>query len=52
MEYVALGDLQHQIGSPLPESEVQLIVYQVLRGLSIMHEAGYAHRDLKPAVSI
>jgi serine/threonine protein kinase len=36
----------------LPEEEVKEITYQLLVGLVFMHESGFAHRDLKPAVSM
>jgi len=52
MEYLELGDLQHYLRqSPaLPESEAGDISFQILEGLAFMHENGFAHRDLKPAV--
>jgi serine/threonine protein kinase len=50
MEYIESGDLQHYVGTPMPEAEMQLIVSQVLEGLAYMHGLNYAHRDLKPAV--
>jgi serine/threonine protein kinase len=52
MEYFPHGDLQKHLQSPLPEIEGQSIVSQVLEGLSYMHLHGFAHRDLKPAVSL
>lgn len=52
MEYFPYGDLQKYLLSPIPEGEVQQIISQVLEGLSFMHENGFAHRDLKPNVSI
>lgn len=51
MEYLRYGDLHHFLGTPLPEREGQQIVYQIVEGLGFMHENGFAHRDLKPAVS-
>jgi serine/threonine protein kinase len=51
MEYLPLGDLQHYMSTTFPEMEVQQISYQLLEGLSFMHENGFAHRDLKPGVS-
>ena len=51
MEYLPYGDLHHYLGQPLPELEGQQIVSQILEGLDFMHDSGFAHRDLKPAVS-
>ncbi|KAL1862615.1 hypothetical protein Daus18300_008412 [Diaporthe australafricana] len=55
LEFLPLGDLQAFIAKradpKLPEPEVQQIVSQVLDGLVFMHVEGFAHRDLKPAVS-
>lgn len=53
LEYHSLGDLQSYIKARpcLPESEVKDISVQVLEGLKFMHDGGFAHRDLKPAVS-
>ena len=51
MEYLSGGDLQNYLGSPLPEKEGQRIVSQIVEGLHFMHDRGFAHRDLKPAVS-
>lgn len=50
MELVPRGSLQQHVGFGLSESETVCIIAQVLRGLSHMHFAGYAHRDLKPEV--
>ena len=53
MEYLPKGDLQSYISSNplLSEDECCEIVYQVFKGLQIMHKEGFAHRDVKPAVS-
>ncbi|KAL7947738.1 ankyrin repeat-containing domain protein [Trichoderma barbatum] len=50
MEYIPMGDLQTYLNkhAPLPENDACQIVSQVLRGLSVMHEEGFAHRDVKP----
>lgn len=52
MEYLELGDLQHHLlqSSALPEKEAGDVSFQILEGLAFMHENGFAHRDLKPAV--
>lgn len=52
MEYCSHGDLKDylQKHKTLTEKETQEITLQVLGGLSLMHEAGFAHRDVKPAV--
>ena len=52
MEYLPNGDLHQYLSSPLPEKESQQIVLQILEGLQFMHDVGFAHRDLKPAVSL
>ncbi|KAJ5932227.1 Tetratricopeptide-like helical [Penicillium verrucosum] len=53
MEYLEIGDLFTYLypktpTSPLPEAEAREIAYQILDGLSMMHQNGFAHRDLKP----
>jgi calcium/calmodulin-dependent protein kinase I len=52
MEYLEYGDLHHYLleSPPLPEQEAGDITFQILEGLAFMHENGFAHRDLKPAV--
>jgi len=52
MEYLENGDLQRYLleSPPLPEQEAGDITFQILEGLSFMHDNGFAHRDLKPAV--
>jgi len=48
MEYLRYGDLQNYLGQPFPEVEARQIALQVTEGLQLMHENGFAHRDLKP----
>ena len=52
MEYLEHGDLHNYLsqGPPLPEQDAYEITFQVLEGVCIMHENGFAHRDLKPSV--
>jgi serine/threonine protein kinase len=53
MEYLPEGDLRTYLETnlPLTEAECHEIVGQVSKGLQIMHREGFAHRDIKPAVS-
>lgn len=53
MEYCEHGDLRKylQTVKTMPEDEVKVVASQVLGALEMMHEAGYTHRDVKPAVS-
>lgn len=55
MELFEEGDLQSYLenncaGQPRPEDEAREITVQVLEGLTLMHQLGIAHRDLKPGV--
>ena len=52
LEYLEHGDLQRYLGTPLLEQEGQCLVHQIVEGLNFMHDRGFAHRDLKPAVSL
>jgi serine/threonine protein kinase len=54
MEYCDLGDLHHYLGQnpPLSVADTQQLTYQIIEGLHQMHENDFAHRDLKPGVSI
>ena len=51
MEYFQEGDLTKHIGKPLPQETVQNISKQILEGLTVMHQEGMAHRNIKPSVS-
>ena len=48
MEYFPLGDLERYMDRQLSEVQIMIIVSQLLRGLCIMHQNGFTHRDLKP----
>ena len=52
MEYFQHGTLDRFITDELSELDVRVIALQLLEGLRIMHEEQFAHRDLKPQVSI
>jgi serine/threonine protein kinase len=54
MEYCRYGDLHRYLKNQglLPATEVQQITYQILEGLHQMHQNDFAHRDLKPGVSV
>jgi serine/threonine protein kinase len=53
MDYLSKGVLQTYLNHnpPLSEDPCREVVSQVLKGLQIMHREGFAHRDVKPAVS-
>ena len=51
MEYISHGDLHHYLQVERSESEAKAITGQLLEGLLIIHQEGFAHRDLKPEVS-
>ena len=52
MEYCENGDLKKYLSDVkrLPEDQAQDIASQVLSSVALMHEEGFAHRDIKPAV--
>jgi serine/threonine protein kinase len=54
MEYLEAGDLFSFFyrKPPLPEAEAKEIAYQILEGLDMLHDNGFAHRDLKPHVGM
>lgn len=51
MEFFPYGDLGRYIADGFTEHETKQLARQLLGGLVIMHENGFAHRDLKPEVS-
>jgi serine/threonine protein kinase len=52
MEYLSRGDLSHYIGPNLHKIDAKEITRNVLQGLKVMHEEGFAHRDIKPQVRL
>ena len=52
MEYMPRGDLRQYMSRRFTAGETRQIISQVLEGIYFMHENGFAHRDLKPAVSL
>jgi len=50
MEYFPLGTLDRFMSHEIKERDAKVIASQLLEGLTIMHEEGFAHRDLKPQV--
>jgi serine/threonine protein kinase len=51
MTYYPLGDLMAYLDeNSVSEDGARQITIQILQGLSIMHQEGYAHRDIKPQV--
>jgi len=52
MEYLEHGDFQKYLKHPFPEDEAREVASQLAEGLLFMHENGFAHRDLKPSVSL
>ena len=50
MEYIIHGNLRNYMEVKRPESEAKTIARQLLEGLLVIHQEGFAHRDLKPEV--
>ena len=48
--YISHGHLRNYPEVRGSESEAKAITRQLLEGLVIIHQDGYAHRDLKPEV--
>lgn len=53
-EYCRYGDLKRFVkdNGSIPEPQVQVITDQILQGIIFMHDNDFAHRDLKPTVSL
>jgi serine/threonine protein kinase len=50
MEFLRHGDLSNYATAELQEMDIREITDNVLRGLKVMHEEGFTHRDIKPQV--
>ena len=50
MEYLSHGHLRNYLEVERSETEAKVITRQLLEGLVVIHEEGFAHRDLKPEV--
>ena len=50
MEYISHGHLRQYLEVERTESEAKAITRQLLEGLFVIHQEGFAHRDLKPEV--
>lgn len=48
MEYFPLGDLSLHLNDTTSEADIKQITIDLLRGLQIIHQENFAHRDLKP----
>lgn len=48
MEYFPLGDLGRYMDRQLSKFQIKVIIRQLLKGLWIMHQNEFTHRDLKP----
>ena len=52
MEYICHGHLRNYLEVERSESEAKVITRQLLEGLVVIHQEGFAHRDLKPEVRL
>ena len=50
MEYIHRGHLRDYLEVERSEGEAKAITRQLLEGLLVIHQEGFAHRDLKPEV--
>lgn len=48
MEYFPCGDLRNRMREPIPPQQTLEYAAQIARSLSVVHEVGVLHRDLKP----
>ncbi len=49
-EYIGRGDLSRYISTGLQELEIKQITVDLLEAMHVLHEKGFAHRDIKPEV--
>jgi serine/threonine protein kinase len=50
MECISHGQLRNYLEVERSEGEAKVVTQQLLEGLAIIHQYGFAHRDLKPEV--
>ena len=50
MGYITHGHLRKYLEVERSEREAKVITWQPLEGLVVIHQEGFAHRDLKPEV--
>ena len=50
MEYISMGNLRNYLEDERSESEAKVVTQQLLKGLVVIHQERFAHRDLKPEV--
>ena len=48
MEYISHGNLRSYLEVERSENEAKVVTRQLLEGLAVIHQEGFAHRDLKP----
>ena len=48
MEYFPRGDLKSRLADSISEAEALHYLHAIASGLSVVHAAGFLHRDLKP----
>lgn len=52
MRYLIHGDLSRYAKIGILEIDISDIIRDVLRGLEVMHQEGFTHRDIKPRVGL
>ncbi len=49
MQYLPGGDLQSRVGERFSDEETALVMGGICQALSVAHDRGFVHRDVKPA---